>query len=371
MRILSIAGTRPEAIKLAPLIRQFEHHPGVEHRLVATGQHGSAFHAALGWFGLVADFDLALPNPDPERFATAIGAALPRLLRAEAPDLVLVQGDTTSAWAAALTAAAMGVPVGHVEAGLRSGDPRLPWPEEHHRIETDGVSTLLFAPSPLAAANLAGLEGRVFITGNTGIDALMDMRARQPLVFHDGVRKLVLVTCHRQEAIPRLADLAHALVRLAERPDVDIVLPAHDNPAIGRALRALLADHDRIRVERAMPYPELIRLMDAAHLLLTDSGGLQEEAPALGLPALVLRDITERPEPITSGNARLVGLDPAVIVAEAERLLDDARAHAAMSVPAFPYGEGDAAPRIADAIFDWFGLPSIPLLEPVMTVRYG
>jgi UDP-N-acetylglucosamine 2-epimerase (non-hydrolysing) len=284
---------------------------------------------------------------------------------------VLVQGDTTSAWAAALTAAALGLPVGHVEAGLRSGDPQLPWPEERNRIQIDGVSTLLFAPSTGAAANLIGLEGSAFVTGNTGIDALMEMRAHLPITLHDSARKLILVTCHRGEAIPHLPELADALLRLAERRDVDIVLPAHGNPAIGGPLRAMLGGHPRISIERPMPYKELIRLMDAAHLLLTDSGGLQEEAPALGLPALILRELTERPEPIESGNAILVGLDPDRIVTEATRLLNDAGAHAAMSRPSFPYGRGDAAEHIAAAILEWFGLPSTSLLEPGMVMRYA
>ena len=370
MRILSIAGTRPEAIKLAPLVRRLDRHPMIEHRLIATGQHGSAFHEALLWFGLAADGDLELPNPDPDSFAAALGATLPRLIRDFVPDLLLVQGDTTSAWAAALTAAAMGVPVGHVEAGLRSGNPTLPWPEERNRFEIDGVSTLLFAPSSRAAANLVGLPGRSFVTGNTGIDALLEMRARQPITLHDSARKLILVTCHRNEAIPRLADLAQALIRLADSPDVDIVLPVHGNPAIAGRLRTLLAGHPRLRIERPMPYPDLVRLMDAAHILLTDSGGLQEEGPALGLPTLVLRDLTERPEVVASGNARLIGLDPDRIVAETLALLDDDDAHAAMSRPAFPYGQGDAARRISDAIADWAGLPNT-VTETPTNFRYA
>jgi UDP-N-acetylglucosamine 2-epimerase (non-hydrolysing) len=370
MRILSIAGTRPEAIKFAPLVRVLSHRTGVEHRLIATGQHGSAFHRTLDWFGLTADRDLDLPNPDPDTFAAALGATLPSLIREHSPDLVLVQGDTTSAWATALTVAAMGVPVGHVEAGLRSGNPRLPWPEERNRIEIDGVSTLLFAPSATAAANLIGLPGRTFVTGNTGIDALMEMRARLPLTVHDGGRKLILVTCHRGEAIPRLPDLARALIRLADRPDVDILLPVHGNPAVAGPLRALLAGKPGLRIEPPMPYPDLVRALDAAHILLTDSGGLQEEAPALGLPTLVLRDITERPEPIASGNARLIGLDPDRIVAETLALLDGDGLHAAMSRPVFPYGKGDAARHIADAIADWAALPAV-VSETTSNFRYA
>lgn len=267
--------------------------------------------------------------------------------------MVLVQGDTSSAWAAALAAAGLGVAVGHVEAGLRSGDPRTPWPEERNRTQIDAVATLLFAPGAAAAANLAGAHGRIVVTGNTGIDALLETRARQPLTLHDSARKLILVTCHRREAIPHLADLGAALLRIAARPDVDLLLPVHGNPAIGAPIRALLGGHPRIRLVAPLPYPELVRMMDIAHLLLTDSGGLQEEAPALGLPTLVLRAITERPEPVASGNARLVGLDPDRIVGEVFGLLDDPAAHAAMARPSFPYGRGDAAQRIADAIDGW------------------
>lgn len=371
-RILSIAGTRPEAIKFAPLVPLLARHHGIEHRLIATGQHGALFHAALADFGLAADGDLALRNADPDDFADRVAGAMPGLVAAFAPDLLLVQGDTTSAWAAARAAAALGVPIGHVEAGLRSGNPALPWPEERNRREIDAVSALLFAPSPAAAANLAGHPGTVHVTGNSGIDALLDMRARLPLTLHDSAPKLILVTCHRREAIPRLPDLAAALLHLARRADVIILLPVHGNPAIDGPLRARLGGHARIRLEPPLAYPDLIRLMESAHLLLTDSGGLQEEAPALGLPTLILRETTERPEPIAGGNARLVGLDPARIVAETTRLLDDAGAHGAMAHPSFPYGRGDAAPRIVAAIAAWLDLPAAPppgLAAPARVAR--
>jgi UDP-N-acetylglucosamine 2-epimerase (non-hydrolysing) len=361
-RILTIAGTRPEAVKLAPLVRLLGHHGGIHHRLVATGQHGSRFHAALADFDLVTDGDLALPNPSPERFADELAGAVPSLIEAFAPDLVLVQGDTTSAWATALAAAACGVPIGHVEAGLRSGNPRVPWPEERNRIEIDALSALLFAPSEAAAANLAGLPGEVHVTGNTGIDALLEMRARTPLTLHDGsLDKLILVTCHRGEAIPYLGNLAKALRRIARRPDVQVVLPLHGNPAIAGPLRAMLADTARIRLTDPLSYPAMLRMMQAAHVLLTDSGGLQEEAPALGLPTLVLRDLTERPEPLAAGSTRLVGLNPTRIVRETERLIDDELAHARMARPCFPYGRGDAAVRTIEAINRWLGIPGFAI----------
>jgi UDP-N-acetylglucosamine 2-epimerase (non-hydrolysing) len=356
-RILTIAGTRPEAVKLAPLVRLLDRHEGLVHRFVATGQHGLRFHAALDDFAITADEDLRLPNGSPDIFADGLARTLPALFEAFAPDLVLVQGDTTSAWATALAASRQGIPVGHVEAGLRSGNPRLPWPEERNRIEIDAISALLFAPSEAAADNLAGLPGEIHVTGNTGIDALLEMRSRTPLTLHDGsFERIVLVTCHRREAIPRLTDLSHALRDLARRRDIRIVLPVHGNPAVGPTLKRMLEGVERISLTDPLPYPDMLRLMQAAHVLLTDSGGLQEEAPALGLPTLVLRDVTERPEPILSGNAKLVGLSPAVIVRETARLLDDDVIHARMARPSFPYGRGDGSIRIVEAIARWFGV---------------
>ena len=352
LNIVSIAGTRPEAIKFAPLLRAFAARDDIAHIFVATGQHRALFHTALNEFGLAADIDLALPNDGIEAHAAALTEALPPLLRRLAPDLVLVQGDTTSAWAAARIAAAGGIPVGHVEAGLRSGDALNPWPEERNRREIDALATLLFAPSAAALANLAGLKGRAILTGNTGIDALLWMRGNTAPRQHDPATRLILVTCHRRESIARLGDVAHALLALAARKEVRLHLPLHPNPAL-RPLRDALAGHPRILVEPAIGYGDLVRLLATADLLLTDSGGLQEEAPALGLPMLVLRDTSERPEVIASGNARLTGLDPARIVAEATRLLDDPAAHAAMSRPAFPYGDGHAAARIVAAILAW------------------
>lgn len=350
--VMLVGGTRPEAIKLAPLVRALRERR-VDTVLVATGQQ-PMFADALAWFGLAPDLDLAVPNRDLAGFCAGLRAALAPVLALLAPDLVLVQGDTSSAWAAAQAAHGAGVPLGHVEAGLRSGDPLLPWPEERFRQEIDALSALLFAPTPAAAANLAGHAGEVHLTGNTGIDALLWTRANTDPVLHDSATRLLLVTCHRREAIPRLPALAEALRRLAARPDVTLFVPLHPNPAVGEALRRLLGNHPRIRLDRPAAYPDLVRLLDAAHLLLTDSGGLQEEAPALGLPTLVLRDVTERQESIACGAARLVGLDPDRIVAEAARLLDDPAAHAAMARPAFPFGRGDAARRIVAAVVAWW-----------------
>jgi UDP-N-acetylglucosamine 2-epimerase (non-hydrolysing) len=356
LRIMTVAGTRPEAIKVAPIALAARRHPHIEHRLVATGQHADIFHDALASFGIHADDDLRLgaPGRDMDTLAALVADALPRLFDEHAPDMLLVQGDTTTAWAAALAAHAHGISVGHIEAGLRSHDPELPWPEERNRIEIDAIAMLLFAPTPLAAANLAAepaVSGRIHVTGNTGIDALLWTRRQAPALLHDSGTRLILVTCHRRENFGEpLRHICDALVQLARREDVRIVLPVHPNPAIQGPVHAALADVPGISLIEPLPYPEMVRLMAAAHLLLTDSGGLQEEAPALGLPTLVLRDNTERPEALATGNLALVGTRTADIVAAAARLLDDPRAHAAMSHTAFPYGDGASAERIVSAI---------------------
>lgn len=358
MRLLTIAGTRPEAIKLAPLAAEAARRPGIAHRLAATGQHGALFHETLAAFGVAADTDWGLltPGDSIDALAAAIARATEHEIARFRPDLVIVQGDTTSAWAAALAAHAAGVPVGHVEAGLRSGDPLLPWPEERNRIEIDRVAALLFAPTPAAMANLAaepGVGGRAILTGNTGIDALLSMRARlAPPSDRD--RRLILVTAHRRENIGAGLDgICAAVRRLAMREDVSLLVPVHPNPAVRAQVTAALGGVPRVTLTQPLDYPAMVRAMTGAHLLLSDSGGLQEEAPALGLPLLVLRDNSERPEAVAAGNARIVGTDAARIVAEATRLLDDPAAHAAMARPAFPFGRGDAAVRILDAIAAW------------------
>jgi len=290
-----------------------------------------------------------------ERFADAIEPILMR----EQPDMVLVQGDTTSAYAGALAAYRLAIPVGHVEAGLRSHDLGYPWPEERNRVMIDRYADLLFAPTPEAAANLqfeAGVvKGRCLVTGNTGIDALLAMQARLPLPDRSGDMPLVLLTCHRRENIgPRIESICAAVLKLADRGDVRILCPVHPNPAVGETVRSMLGDHPAITLAGLLRYRDAVAAMAEARLILTDSGGIQEEAPALGTPVLALREVTERPEGIASGNLRLVGTDTDRIVAEASRLLDDPIAHAAMARPAFPFGRGDASVKILDAIEQYF-----------------
>lgn len=357
-RILSVAGTRPEAIKLAPIALAAALRPRLDHRLVATGQHDALFEQVTEAFGVEVDCRLALAEPGQsiEALAARVADAVKRLTDELAPALVLVQGDTTTAWAAAKAAHAMGVPVGHVEAGLRSHDMALPWPEERNRVEIDAIATLLFAPTEDARRNLlaeAAVGGAIHVTGNTGIDALLAMRARlAPSPPRDG-RKLILVTCHRRENIGAgIAGICDALHRLAERGDVRIMLPVHPNPAVRAGVEMALAGTS-VELVAPLGYPEMVAHCAGSHLILSDSGGLQEEAPALGVPLLVLRENSERPEALACGNIALVGTDSDRIVAEATRLLDDPAAHAAMAQPAFPYGRGDAAEKILDIIEDW------------------
>jgi UDP-N-acetylglucosamine 2-epimerase (non-hydrolysing) len=357
-RILTIAGTRPEAIKLAPVALGAARRPGLDLRLVATGQHDTMFEQVIDAFGVTVDRHLALAEPGQsiEALAARVADAIRRLIDELDPALILVQGDTTSAWAAAKAAHQAGVPVGHVEAGLRSHDMALPWPEERNRVEIDAMASLLFAPTDDSRHNLLcepAVTGAIHVTGNTGIDALLAMRARVGLHSPEDSRKLILVTCHRRENIGAgIAGICDALHRLAERSDVRIVLPVHPNPAVRGGVESALAGTS-IELVPPLGYPEMVRFLVSAHLILSDSGGLQEEAPALGIPLLVMRDNTERPEALACGNIALVGTDSARIIAEATRLLDDPAAHAVMARPAFPYGRGDAAEKILDIIEDW------------------
>lgn len=360
--LVSIVGTRPEAIKMAP-VALAARRLGIDHHLIATGQHDRLFDDALASFGLTADRALALPRPgdDIDALATRIIDAIPAIVAEIQPDMLLVQGDTTSAWAAARGAVACGIAVGHVEAGLRSHDMALPWPEERNRVEIDRIATLRFAPSAAALANLAaeGLTEGASVTGNTAIDALLWMRDRATPP-PSGNRR-ILVTCHRRENIGEgIARIGEAVRRIAARGDVAITLPVHPNPAVTAGVRQALGGVAGVELVAPLPFDAMVAQLAGAHLVLSDSGGLQEEAPALGVPLLVLRDNSERPEALEAGGVRLVGTDPDLIVAEATRLLDDPAHRAAMSRPAFPYGRGDAAERILAAISDWHEGRAVP-----------
>lgn len=359
-RILIAIGTRPEAIKLAPVVRALEKSPWANVRLLATAQHRELLDHALGVFGLTPDIDLDIMQPE-QNLTELTSRLLPKLdavLASESPDAVLVQGDTTTVMAVALAAYYRRIPVGHVEAGLRSGDLYNPFPEEMNRIVADRISRWLFAPTDGARDHLLA-EGiaaeRIHVTGNTVIDALLEVASRpdlpEPVSLPDGAR-MILVTAHRRENFGApLADIFGAVRDLAERrDDVCFVCPVHPNPSVTEAADRWLADHPRILRTAPMDYLQLVATLKRAHLVLTDSGGLQEEAPALGRPVLVTRTRTERPEAVAAGVAKLVGPDREAIVRNVERLLDDADAYQAMAAGASPYGDGHAAARIVEVL---------------------
>jgi UDP-N-acetylglucosamine 2-epimerase (non-hydrolysing) len=285
-----------------------------------------------------------------------VTATVRSLLLRKPPHLLVVQGDTSSAFGAAIAAFAAGVPLAHVEAGLRTHDPAMPWPEEEFRTAIDARAELLFAPTAKSASNLDSerVRGEIHVTGNTGIDALL--RAETQLAPRDceNQSRRLLVTCHRRESWGEgLRSIAAALVELAQDPAVRIDVVLHPNLHVAATMRALLGGIPTISLLAPCDHPELVRRMHQSDLVLSDSGGIQEEAPALGVPLLVLREKTERPEGIATGNARLVGTNAAAIVKEARRLLGEPNALAAMSRCAFPYGDGQAAPRIAEAVDRW------------------
>lgn len=360
-RILVVSGTRPEAVKLAPLVLALRRRFAL--RLCASGQHRDLLDPVFAEFGLRPDHDLDVMRPGQSLFELTAGVldGLRTLLASERPDAIVVQGDTTTTFAGALAGFYAGVPVGHVEAGLRSGDPSQPFPEEVNRRLVGQLARWHFAPTPLAAANLVG-EGvagdRVFVTGNTVVDALEGLlpRLRGPvfepvaeILRKTSGRRILLVTAHRRESFGAgLERICRALIDVvARRADVAVVLPLHPNPEAGAAIERSLAGHERIHLCTPLPYPSFLQLMQRSHLVLTDSGGVQEEAPSLGKPVLVMRDKTERPEGVEQGLARLVGTDGGRIVAEVERLFADRAAYEGMVATANPYGDGKAAERIA------------------------
>jgi UDP-N-acetylglucosamine 2-epimerase (non-hydrolysing) len=329
---------------------------GLAPRLVLTSQHPTLDAAEFGLEGFEV-VRLECPGQhDPHAHVQAVAAAT-RPLLADAPDLLVVQGDTSSALGAAVAAFAAHIPVAHVEAGLRTRDPRNPWPEEEYRTAIDAEADLLFAPTDLAALNLAceRVPGEVFVTGNTAIDALLAIEtALTPDPLRETGPAKLLVTCHRRESWGKgLRAIAAALIELARGRSCAIDVILHPNPQVAATMRAALEGVPGIALHPPCSHSELVRRMRESTLVLTDSGGMQEEAPALGVALLILREKTERPEGIATGNLRLVGASTERIVTETRRLLGDPAALAAMSRRAFPYGDGKAAPRIAAHIERW------------------
>ena len=346
-------GTRPEAIKIAPVAHALAER-GISPSLVLTGQHRDLDPFDFGLGELPAE-RLGCPGEqDPHRHVGAVTAAfLPSVARS--PGLVVVQGDTSSALGAALAGFTAGVPVAHVEAGLRTHDVQLPWPEEEYRTAIDARADLLFAPTEVAADNLRGeqVPGEIHVTGNTSIDAILALEAQLPTApLRNGKRPKLLVTAHRRESWGEgLRSIADALHELASDADIDFVL--HPNRHVAAAMRGLLCEAAHIRLIEPCGHRELVERMRNADLILSDSGGIQEEAPALGVPLLVLREKTERPEGLASGSACLVGTSTDRIVTEAHRLLHDPAKLAQMRKRSFPYGDGKSGRRIAKIIEDW------------------
>ena len=365
-RILSVVGTRPEAIKMAPVIRALGRKGGCTHRLALTGQHTDMVGQVLAVFGLEADYDLELMKPGQSLYD--IGHACMDGLRGVAedfrPDVTIVQGDTATVFFAGLVTFFQQGRLAHVEAGLRSRRKWSPFPEEMLRRMTDTISDFCFAPTPAAAANLAaeGVEPeRIFVTGNTVVDALLEVRERPPAVEDARVarlldalaptspRRLVLLTAHRRESFGApLEGVFGAVAEIAERfPDVEIVYPVHPNPRVSEPARLILGARPRIHLVDPLSYGDLLAVLRRASLVLTDSGGIQEEAPTFEVHTLVLREVTERPEAVQAGAATLVGTDPGRIVAEAARRLAEGDGGPPVRNP---YGDGRAGERIADVL---------------------
>jgi UDP-N-acetylglucosamine 2-epimerase (non-hydrolysing) len=357
--VLCVIGTRPEAVKMAPIVLALRREPSIRVRVLATAQHRQMLDQVLSLFGITPDVDLDVMRPNQElslltaRLLTALDDSLAR----EQPDLVLVQGDTTTVLATALGCFSRRIPLGHVEAGLRTRDLDNPFPEEMNRVVAGRLARFHFAPTESARRNLLaeGLtDDLIHVTGNTVIDALLNVAERDcPIgVELDSTKRLVLVTAHRRESFgARFSDLCRALRTIAdEHPDVEILYPVHLNPNVSDVVYSSLADHPRIRLCAPLDYGPFVAALKRSYIVLTDSGGVQEEAPALGKPVLVLREETERPEAVEAGVAKVIGMHVESIVRETGRLLRDSSAHAAMARHVSPYGDGRAAGRIADIV---------------------
>ncbi|HEX7909641.1 MAG TPA: UDP-N-acetylglucosamine 2-epimerase (non-hydrolyzing) [Paraburkholderia sp.] len=366
-RILSIFGTRPEAIKMAPLVKQLEASSEIESVVCVTGQHQQMLDQVLDLFEIKPHHNLALMtgNQTLNGLAARLIASLDEVLATVQPDRVLVHGDTTTASAAALAAFHRRIPIGHVEAGLRTGNLMQPWPEEMNRRVVDVMSDLMFAPTASSRANLEQetLHGKIIVTGNTVIDALnltttridndaalrTELDARLP--FLDGALPVLLVTGHRRESFGEgFANICAALAELASTNTVQIVYPVHLNPNVRGPVRESLGHARNVHLIDPLDYLSFVRLMQRASIILTDSGGVQEEAPALGKPVLVMRDVTERPEAVAAGTVRLVGTQCDSIVSAVLGLVEDARQRDDFANRINPYGDGRASQRIVAAL---------------------
>lgn len=368
-RIMFILGTRPEVIKMAPVINELKARPGkFEPVLCITAQHREMLDQVLEIFRLKPDHDLDIMRPDQGLFDITCNvlSGLKRPLEETSPDMVMVHGDTTTTMAGAIAAFYNKIPVGHVEAGLRTFRKYAPFPEELNRKTVTAYADINFAPTEGARQNLLdeGVPGnKIFVTGNTVIDALLSTtaiiasdaalraEAEKKLSFLDSSKRLILVTGHRRESFGKgFEDICSTIRKLSLRDDVEIAYPVHLNPSVQEPVNRILSGHDNIHLLPPMEYLPFVSLMQRAHMIITDSGGIQEEAPSLGKPVLVTREHTERPEAVEAGTVRLVGTDAELLFSEATRLLDDPDAYQAMTGPDNPYGDGQASSRIADIL---------------------
>lgn len=369
MKILTVFGTRPEAIKMAPLAIQLNEDPRFDARLCVTAQHREMLDQVIELFGLTPDYDLNImkPGQDLTDVTASILAGMKAVFSDFRPDMVLVHGDTATTFAASLAAYYQQIPVGHVEAGLRTGNLYSPWPEEGNRKLTGVLADKHFAPTETSRQNLLR-EGvaaeNVFVTGNTVIDALLDVvqklesdhglarEQEEKFKFLSDDKKLILVTGHRRESFGGgFERICQALAETSKRhPDIQIIYPVHLNPNVQEPVKRLLGKNPNIHLIEPLEYLPFVYLMNRAHIILTDSGGIQEEAPSLGKPVLVMRDTTERPEAVEAGTVKLVGTEDEAITAAIDSLLRSGDAYRAMSYAHNPYGDGKACARIRDAL---------------------
>lgn len=369
-KVLLVFGTRPEAIKMAPVYEALKATPGLDVRLAVTAQHREMLDQVLRLFAIEPDYDLNVMKPGQglTEITAAVLVGLKPVLEEYAPDLLLVHGDTTTTLSASLAAYYQQIPVGHVEAGLRTGNIYSPWPEEINRKVTGTIARLHFAPTEEAASNLKSEgveEDQIWITGNTVIDALLDVVERlendpqQSAAFDtefgiQPTKRLLLVTGHRRESFGGgFERICASLATIAEREDVQIIYPVHLNPNVKGPVEISLGELERVKLIAPQDYLPFVHLMRRAHIILTDSGGVQEEAPSLGKPVLVMRDTTERPEAVDAGTVKLVGTDADLIVRVTSKLLDDEAAYDGMSRAHNPYGDGLASQRIRDAVLSF------------------
>lgn len=369
IRVLSVFGTRPEAIKMAPLMMELEKHPQIKSMCCLTGQHRQMLDTVMEIFDLKADYDLDIMEKQQtlSTITTKTLLGMERVLEEAKPDLVLVHGDTSTTFAGALAAFYHKIPVGHVEAGLRTYDPYSPYPEEMNRVLVSDIAALHFAPTKANAENLRkeAVRGDIFITGNTVIDAMKTTvkedfhfacEELNRLDFHRS--RIITMTCHRRENYgDSMEQIMQAVRQIVEHhPDVEVVYPVHLSPVVQECARRNLGDLDRVHLVEPLDVEQMHNLMARSYFIMTDSGGLQEEAPSMGKPVLVLRRETERPEAVTAGTVKLAGVQKEDIVSLAEELLVNSERYDAMAKAVNPYGDGRACSRIAQAILWHFGM---------------